>query len=422
MSRFTFAAGNAAKLFAAPAYALGSIATRIVPRRDNLWVFGSGSGFGEGSRALALEVLRRDPQARVVWLGGDDAEVREARAAGIRSYRRRSWRGLRATLRARVIGVTHGYGDVNRFVARGAFVVQLWHGIPLKLIQLDAAVTFSSNAPFAQGVLAGLLRRLYLRSTRGISLMPAASNVSAERLRSAFGIPAERVVVTGDPRDDVLCQGTPDERRAAARALLAAELPPGTVTESTRLMMHAPTWRDGEHDPTLPADEEWALLDEWLTRNDTVLVLRPHQHSVGDYALGPARSSRIVLLDSTIRRDINPVLAGIDLLITDYSSIAYDYALIGNPVLFLAPDMEHYTATRGLYQDYHEYSGAMEVNSWAALLARLDRMRADVAYDRLHRDHADRLASLNHAYRDGRNTQRVYAAIRQRLNPPTGVR
>ncbi len=413
MSGFTFAAGNAAKLLSAPAYAFGAFATRLVPRRDDLWVFGSGAGLGEGSLALATLVAERDPDARIIWLAGDEAELRAARAAGLRALRKRSWRGFRATLRASVIAVTHGFGDVNRFAVRGALVVQHWHGIPLKRIHLDAPVTFASRVPLVGTLLEHLLRRLYRQAGRTISLMPAAGNIAAERLRSAFGLPAERVLVTGDPRDDVLCRGTAQQRRADARALLGPILPETAAT--ARLLLHAPTWRDGDLDPTLPTESDWAAIDAWLERTDSVLVLRPHPHSVGDYAEGPRRSSRITLLDPAVQREVTPVLPAIDVLITDYSSIAFDYALTGGPILFLAPDVDRYAASRGLYQDYHDFSGATDVADWTSLLQRLERLVADPGYERMLRDHSERLARLNHAYRDGRNTERVYAAITTRL-------
>ncbi|WP_353988217.1 CDP-glycerol glycerophosphotransferase family protein [Ruicaihuangia caeni] len=425
MSGFTFSAGNAAKLLSAPLYALGALATRLTPRNARLWVFGCGSGLGEGALELARHVARADPKARVVWLGRDEAEVEAARARGLQAARRASWRGLRATLRAGVIVITHGFGDVNRFAVRGAFIVQLWHGIPLKRIQLDASATFDSPLP-----LEGLLRRLYRLAGRNITLMPAAGNISAERLRSAFGLPAERVVVTGDPRDDVLCRGTATEREFAARALLAPLLTSQTAgatgtaqhERGVRLVLHAPTWRDGEPDPVLPTDSEWAAIDAWLERTGSVLLLRPHPHSVGAYAEAATRSPRVALVDSEAISDVNTVLAAVDVLITDYSSIAFDFALTGRPILFLAPDLERYSQTRGLYEEYHDFSGGMEASDWAALLDLLERFDRDPATRRLLRDHSERLATRHHAYRDGRNTDRVYDAIVQRLPERSGGR
>ena len=66
--------------------------------------------------------------------------------------------------------------------------------------------------------------------------------------------------------------------------------------------------------------------------------------------------------------DVTAVLAAIDLLVTDYSSIAYDFSLIGGPILFFAPDVEQYARRRGLYESYRTFSGGRYVTTWANVL------------------------------------------------------
>ena len=406
MSSFTFARGNATKLLSAPLYALGALASAVVPRRRDLWVFGCGSGVGEGALALFRLARTTDRSLRLVWLAGSRRELREARAAGLHAALRSSWRGFRLTLRARVIVITHGFGDVNRFGTRGATIVQLWHGIPLKRIQLDSPVTFRSRL-----VPGALLRALYRRQSSRISLMPAASEVSAGRLRTAFGLPADRVVVTGDPRDDSVLGG-----RAAARALLSGILGtslaiPASTDSKTRVGLYAPTWRDGDPDPCIPNAQEWAAIAEHLEDTGGLFLLRPHPHSVGAYDAGPALSPRIRMLTSLDAPDLNPLLPAIDLLITDFSSVAYDFALTERPIVFLAPDVAHYIATRGLYEEYSEFTGGTEVATWPALL---DLLSDGAALSRLV-EHSRGLAATHHRYRDGENTSRVFDEIRTRF-------
>jgi CDP-glycerol glycerophosphotransferase (TagB/SpsB family) len=384
-------------LLSLPLYALGRLASVFVRRRDELWVFACGSGLGEGALALYRHVRAVDPARRLVWLARDRDELARARGLGLTAVLRSGWRGLRTTLRARVVVVTHGLGDANRFGTHGAFIVQLWHGIPLKRIQLDSPVTFRGALP------ARMLRALYRRNTSSIGLVPAASEVSAARLRSAFGLPRSRVVVTGDPRDDVVL--SPAD---SARALLARGI--GDYG-SDRVILFAPTWRDGEADPVVPGAAEWEQIAAFLEASDSVLVLRPHPHGVGDYRAGVTVSPRIRMLPAGVQNDVNPVLPAVDVLVTDYSSIAFDFALLGRPIAFLAPDAAEYTATRGLYEPYREFSGGSEVATWAALLALLDD-RASL--DRLA-GHAVHLAEGHHEYHDGRNTERVYAELLTRL-------
>lgn len=389
-------------LLSLPLYALGRLASVFVRRRDRLWVFACGSGLGEGALALYLHARAADPALRLVWLARDRDELARARELGLTAVLRSGWRGFRMTLRAGVIAVTHGLGDANRFGTHGAFIVQLWHGIPLKKIQLDSPVTFRGALPTR------MLRALYRRNTSAIGLVPAASEVSAVRLRSAFGLPDSRVVVTGDPRDDVVL-GSAEE----ARALLARRIGDyrAGANSLARVILFAPTWRDGEVDPVIPSAEDWKSIAAFLEAIDSVLVLRPHPHGVGDYRAGLAVSTRIRMLPADVQNDINPALPAVDVLVTDYSSIAFDFALLGRPIAFLAPDAQEYAAARGLYEPYREFSGGSEVASWAELLPLL----ADPAALERLAEHAVHLAATHHEYREGRNTERVYAELLTRL-------
>jgi CDP-glycerol glycerophosphotransferase len=144
-------------------------------------------------------------------------------------------------------------------------------------------------------------------------------------------------------------------------------------------------------------------------------VLRPHPHGIGDYGAGLRLSDRIRMLAAADQNDVTPVLPAIDLLVTDYSSIAYDFALTSRPIAFLAPDVERYTATRGLYEPYERFSGGTELGSWTELIAMLGRAEAEPEImDQLRRNSRD-LADAHHAFRDGRNTERVYGEIVTRL-------
>lgn len=393
---FTFARGNATRLLSLPLYALGRLASAFVRRQDDRWVFASGSGLGEGSLALYRVARDADASLKLAWLARERDELARARALGMTAVLRSSWRGFRATLRARVIVVTHGLGDANRFGIHGAFIVQLWHGIPLKKIQLDSPVTF-------RGAPARMLRALYRRNMSAVRLIPAASEVSAARLRSAFGLPADRLVVTGDARDDVVL-----DPAVEARTLLAQGI--GDYG-SDRTILFAPTWRDGDPDPAIPTDAEWQRIAAFLEASASVLVLRPHPHGVGDYRAGPAVSARIRMLTARAQNDINPVLPAVDVLVTDYSSIAFDFALLGRPIAFLAPDAHEYAATRGLYEPYREFTGGSDVATWHALLGLLGDA---AALERLGA-HAVHLAATHHEYRDGRNTARVYEELLTRL-------
>ncbi|WP_029262026.1 MULTISPECIES: CDP-glycerol glycerophosphotransferase family protein [unclassified Microbacterium] len=416
MASFSFGTGNAAKLLRIPLYAVGRIGTLLLPR-GRRWVFGCGAGIGDG--ALAMHQHAAAAGHDTLWLTSSEREDREAAALGIRFARKSGLRGWWATARAGVLVVTHGLGDVNRYANGGAFVVQLWHGIPLKRIGLDSPAT--TEVPKVPG--APLLRRaiavLYRAAAQRIRVLPAASHRARGRLESAFGLGDDRVVVTGEPRVDVLSAGSGEERRSAASALLRRVV--GDIPVSARTVLYAPTWRDGAPDPAVPSAAEWVQIIRLLEAQDAVLLVRSHPLGEGGYA-PPLPSRRVRALGSTVIADVTPVLPAVDVLVTDYSSLAYDVGLLSMPVLFLAPDAQQYARTRGFYGRYEEVAGQDAAADWTGLLAQLEHLLAD---RRVYDAASVRSATLSagmHAYRDGRNTERVYDVIRARGIPaPKGA-
>jgi CDP-glycerol glycerophosphotransferase (TagB/SpsB family) len=399
---FSFASGNAAQVLRLPLHALGLAATRVIPRSKDRWVFGCAVGIADG--ALALWEVAAAHGEEALWLVGSDAEAAAAREAGIPSAPKRGLRGFWLTARARVVVVTHGAGDVNRYGTSGAFLVQLWHGIPLKRLGLDSPVTARAPIPG----LGRFLRFAYRRTQRRIRLMPAASHLVRGRLESAFGLAGDRIAVTGEPRVDVLSSG---EGAAAARARVSAVA--GALGDS-RLVLYAPTWRDGAPDPAVPTDEEWRRIVEVLEATDAVLFVRSHPLGAGDYS--PARpSSRIRSLGSDLLADVTPTLSAFDVLITDYSSLAFDSALVPLPVLYFAPDEVRYGAERGFYGRYRDVAGDDVAADWSTVADQLAAVLGDES-ERVRRvARAAALSEAVHAYRDGRNSERVYRAIRRAL-------
>ncbi|MFS0852534.1 CDP-glycerol glycerophosphotransferase family protein [Microbacterium sp. 179-I 3D4 NHS] len=416
MASFSFGSGNAAKLLRIPLYALGRIGTLVIPRGDR-WVFGCGAGIGDG--ALALQRHAAALGHDTLWLTASDREDADAAALGVRTVRKQGLRGWWATARAGVIVVTHGFGDVNRYADAGAFVVQLWHGIPLKRIGLDSPAT--TQVPPVPGAryLRRLVGLLYRSAARRIRVLPAASHRSRGRLESAFGLPGDRVLVTGEPRVDVLSARSADERRAAASALLREKL--GEVSDTARLVLYAPTWRDGAPDPAVPTAEEWMRIVQVLEAHDAVLLVRSHPLGAGAYA-PPVPSRRVRMLGADVLADVTPALPAVDVLVTDYSSLAYDVGLLAMPVVYLAPDAEDYGRTRGFYGRFEEVAGPGAAASWSEAATDLEGLLADEAAFAARAERSATLSAEMHAFRDGRNTRRVYEAIRARaIRAPKGA-
>ena len=419
------------KILSLLAYALSFVCAALVPRRRGRWTFGSWIGVGEGSLAVARELRASDPDAEIFWAVSDDAESAAAESEGFTPVRRASWNGFWATLTARQIVITHGYGDVNRFGIAGASITHLGHGVPLK--QLHHHIARQTSGP---GFVKSVLRRVYRIGAERVSLYVAASVPVAERLRSANGVAPGRVRALGDPRDDVVAaQAQHPALAAAARAEVRRMLGlssehDGATAES--LVLYAPTWRDGEADPAVPTAEEAQAIHSWLEAHGARLVIRSHPMGRGAYdaVLGSGTGAgdagrggedrrdqaRVHALPAELAPDVTPLLGAFDAVITDYSSIAVDYALLERPIVWFAPDLQHYSATRGLYEPLEITAAGQIVDDWARVLARLERVLSPVGAREAATD-ARMLAARFHAHPEGGAAARVLAEIRRLALP-----
>ena len=409
-----FARRNVEKVLWIPRYALGDLVTRVVPRSRDTWVVGSAYGVHDGARALVEELVARGRGDRVTWLARSEQEATDARELGVRVLPHGSFAAFRAATRAAVVVLTHGFGDASRFGAGGALVVQLWHGSPLKRMHLDSPAAMRLPVVGDRGPVPGLLAGMYRRGGQRIGLLPVSSGTVAPLMASALGTDPARVEVLGEPRTDVLHRGTEGDRRAAARARVEAAV--GDLG-GRRVVLVAPTWRDGAADPVVPTPTEWTGIEEWLREHEAVLLVRPHPLAVGDWS---HRSDAVRLLDSAVEPDVMRVLWAADAVVSDYSSIVVDAAVTGAPLVFLAPDEAEYTRRHGLYHPYAETTGGRTERTWAEALARLGAVWSDGPDRVAALEHSRTLAARYHERRDGRAAARVVDRVEVLLGAGAG--
>ncbi|WP_336659719.1 CDP-glycerol glycerophosphotransferase family protein [Leucobacter sp. USHLN153] len=411
-------------------YAISVLASWFVPRRASRWVFGSWVGVGEGALAVARVLRASDPDAEIFWTVADDAEAELAEAEGFTAVRRSSWAGFVATLTAGNIVITHGYGDVNRFGIAGASITHLGHGVPLK--RLHHHLARSTDGP---GFAKSILRRIYRLGAERVQLYVTASVTVAERVRSANGVLPGRVQALGDPRDDIVAAQARDRTLAEAARLRVRELlelpADETASGRERLVLYAPTWRDGAADPVVPTPEEAMAISAWLAANGARLVIRSHPMGSGAYdaVFGTSQSdaddaapvdlagSRVHTLPASLAPDITPLLGAFDAVITDYSSIAIDFALLARPIVWFAPDLMEYSLSRGLYEPLEITSAGRIQRTWSESIERLDAVLAGGAATRQAEADARELAARFHDVPAGGAAARVLAEIRRLALP-----
>ncbi|GAA1470266.1 CDP-glycerol glycerophosphotransferase family protein [Microbacterium thalassium] len=263
----------------------------------------------------------------------------------------------------------------RRFVRRrGQVVLQTWHGTPLKRLALHRP-GFDPRRAVA-----------VLRESRRWDVLLAQNPYAAGILSKAYAFGRRPVWVEGYPRNDVLVTGDDgDVRRALG------------IGPDERVLLYAPTWRDDRTEIVDYVDPASLAVDA-----DAVVLVRGHSRTLlpGRDAVGPR------VIDVTGYPDTSRLLLAADALITDYSSVMFDFSVTGKPMYFLVPDLERYRGElRGFYFDLAARAPGPLVRSQEELV---DALAADAG----SHAHAYELwrARFN-AREDGHSAERVVARI-----------
>lgn len=225
------------------------------------------------------------------------------------------------------------------FIKRaGQTYVNTWHGIPLKTIGADDNRLESTN-----------MVRNFLQAD--ILLSANAFLTSVYRQSFCLGsLFRGEIVEEGYPRLDTLVS---DDRQTTLQALRDHGV---ALSDDRAIILYAPTWRGVYERPEVGLDEALrvkACIEAAVDTCRYQVLIKPHQVV---YAAARKRFDRLgCVIPATF--DANAVLAVTDVLISDYSSIFFDFLQTGRPILFYLPDLAQYAKARGLYMTPDELPG-----------------------------------------------------------------
>ncbi|MEU8400704.1 CDP-glycerol glycerophosphotransferase family protein [Nonomuraea sp. NPDC048892] len=351
-------------------------AQRTEPLRDaTVYVVNDGRLYADSVRAIYEERLRRGDDREHLWVVKDGAFVPPGGATVIRAGSREHHEAL---ARSRHI-ITNSFLPVWFRAREDQVVVQTWNGTPAKLIGGDQPHMKRDPRP--------PIWHRQVAEVRGWDLLLSQSPWATPVLRKAFGYKGE-ILESGLPRNDVLNSPDRDALAAAVRERLG-------LAEGKRVVLYAPTWRDYDRKNAM-VKLDLAKAREALGADHEILV-RAHPMQAAPAVPDIAR-------DVTTYPDIADLLLVADVLVTDYSSVMFDFAATGKPIVLYGYDLAKYSSKRGLYIDLPEQAPGPLLSTSADVV---DALRS---IDEVAAAHADRYDAFRATFAprdDGKATARV---------------
>lgn len=306
----------------------------------------------EGNLAAIHAAIRaRDPDREIVLL----LEPYSYGFIGKLAYLARLVRGMYHLRTAGLFVVDNAYLPIHVAPHRPATtVVQVWHAPgALKRFGLDA------HTP------PGEPERRFLH--RHYDYVVCTAERSRLAWAAAFGVAPDRVLPLGTPRTDFFADA---DAVAATRARVLDRYP---VLRDRRVVLYAPTFRGRGAAKRASGELDGMALRAALPP-DHLLVLKTHPN------LDPAATATAgfdLVVDPVT--EINDLLTATDVLVTDYSSSIFEWALLRRPLVLLVPDLDAYEADPGLYLDYRTEMIGAQVADTAGVAEAVRTARVDTA-------------------------------------------
>jgi CDP-glycerol glycerophosphotransferase len=274
----------------------------------------------------------------------------------------------------------------------GQIYLQTWHGTPLKRIGFDV-----ERPQFASGT--AYLGHLAEEVPKW-DLLLSQNAFSTPIFRRAFRFGGE-VCEYGYPRNDILARG--DERAAEVRRSLG-------IPAGKRVILYAPTWRDNQFyasgryrfDLRLDLEAAWGELGR-----DHVILIRGHHHSAKDVQV--SRHAGFAINVTAYPRIADLFLIS-DALVTDYSSVMFDFAVTRRPMIFFTYDLETYRdQLRGFYFDFEaEAPGPLLATSGEVITALRETTSVPAGYQAAYQAFAGRYCPLDDGGAGARVCERLF--------------
>ena len=360
----------------------------------------SGRGYSDSPKAM-YEYMVKAPEYRdyrFVWCFKDPEEygwLVDADRSGRTSLVKFRTKEDNKALRKAGYWITN-YRMLNyQFLRKGQVYLQCWHGTPLKRLGYDIIESDNAMNSLAE------IKEKYRTDAEKFSYILSPSPFATDKFATAWNLnetgQRDKIIEEGYPRNDRLAVATAEDKERLRKEL---------GVEGKKVILYAPTWRDNQHTSgqgyTYKTEVDFDKLQRELG-DEYIILFRAHYLVANSFDF--ARYEGFVK-DVSSYPDINDLYIASDILVTDYSSVFFDFSILERPVIFYMYDLEHYAnEMRGFYLSLDELPGPIvkEEDALIKEIRKTDGWTADQKY----------LAFKErfNPYEDGNSSKRVLERI-----------
>lgn len=305
----------------------------LTTRNKKKWCFGG----TDNAKYMFLMTDFKSKGIRAIWFSNNKSEIKKYNRLGYEAYTKFSLKGLFHLMTSKVYVITHGIGDVNRWTCGTAKIVNLFHGLPYKKIGLDDnkhKMTWKYIVTHPSSI-------------RPFDLQLSTSPLIETIFRRSFKVRYNEFVESLLPRNVILMKSPKEieeflEKIEDNDTLNAIK----ELKQYEKVYIYMPTFRDSQRDFIDDAKFDLCKLQKTMEAKNALFIFKLHPFSNSEKLNSFKQTRNIKILNNKV--DVYPLLPYTTGLITDYSSIYFDYILIGHRrIIFFPFDYEKYkTADR----------------------------------------------------------------------------
>lgn len=311
----------------------------FIPKDKNIILFGSGDGnlFNGNPKYLYLYLINNNiKNFKPIWVTNNKEVFLNLNNKNMRVEIKKTFKGIWSILRAKYIVIDHIITDVGFMgMIFGRFnKIQTWHGTPFKKICLDEK---NKLPTYNNGFFYCFLKKEF----KSYKMIVSSSKEVSKKLSSAFL--SKNIFVTGYPRNDLFFN---------KKFIFKDYQNKFKLFKYKKIILYAPTFRDNYLNVTPFSNYFLNKLNEYLKINNFLFLIKKHPSEKKINI--PSRLSNILDISKKLE-DIQEILVHTNLLITDYSSVSFDFAIINRPIIFYSYDYSSYLEKcRDVYYDYYK--------------------------------------------------------------------